>query len=131
MRPHPASALLCALLAGCFHRPSPGDAQACELSKLAFTRETGCRNDGALELCLPREDAALLAEAQALAPGLRAIEGRGRAGCALDTEQLYQLPVGEAECTARHGALREEAWLQVCGLSRLAQVRAIVPTWYE
>lgn len=107
-------------------------ATACPTQKLSFTQETGCRNDGSVELCLPTGDAALLARVKAIAPTLHeAGASRGRAGCNVPEETLYFLPTGEAECTARHGALTPAAWDTVCRLAELPEVHRLVPTWFE
>ncbi|MCP3061230.1 hypothetical protein LXT21_20840 [Myxococcus sp. K38C18041901] len=105
--------------------------ESCPTAKLAFTREDGCRNDGAVELCLPAGDAELLARVQALAPGARALSSRGRAACDTASEVLVVLPLEEQDCEARHGALRPAAWERLCRVAALPQVRALVPTWYE
>ncbi|MFY1826046.1 hypothetical protein ACN47A_09045 [Myxococcus fulvus] len=111
--------------------PAGSAKDACPTAKLAFTREAGCRNDGAVELCLPAGDAGLLARVQALAPGARALSSRGRAACDTASEVLVLLPLEERDCEARHGALTPAAWERLCRVAALPQVRALVPTWYE
>lgn len=111
--------------------PEPEVAAPCPAHKLAFTKETGCANDGSVEFCLPSGDDALLARARAIAPTIQAGSSRGRAGCDVPAETLYAFPTGDAECVARHGALVDAAWDRLCRLAALPEVRAIVPTWYE
>ena len=103
----------------------------CPAHKLAFTKETGCSNDGSVEFCLPSGDEALLERARAIAPTIQAGSSPGRAGCDIPAETLYAFPTGEAECVAHHGALTDAAWDRLCRLAALPEVRAIVPTWYE
>lgn len=142
MRRFAISRWLIACLASCTSAPpsTPGDgvvegppppAPSCPTQKLAFTRDTGCVNDGSLEFCLPSGDAALLARVRGIAPTIRAGSSGGRARCDVPAETLYFFPTGDAECTARHGALEDAAWDQVCRIAALPEVREIVPTWYE
>ena len=142
MRRLAISGLLAACLSSCTSAPpsTPGEgvaegplppATSCPSEKLAFTRDTGCRNDGSVEFCLPTGDEALLARVRDIAPTVQAASGRGRAGCDAPAETLYLFPTGDAECTARHGALEDAAWDKVCRIAALPEVRAIVPTWYE
>ncbi|WP_426747115.1 hypothetical protein VZQ01_05965 [Myxococcus faecalis] len=129
-----AAVLLFAGLSACATTPVDPAASAnvaCPTEKLAFTREAGCRNDGAVELCLPARDAALLARVQALAPGARALASRGRAACDTASEVLVLLPLEAQDCEARHGALTPAAWERLCRVAALPQVRTLVPTWYE
>ncbi|WP_437497496.1 hypothetical protein [Sorangium sp. So ce1099] len=142
MRQFSISCLLAACLSSCTSAPpsTPGEgsvegplpsAASCPGEKLAFTRETGCVNDGSVEFCLPAGDEALLARVRDIAPTVEASSGRGRASCDVPAETLYLFPTGDAECTARHGALEDAAWDKVCRIAALPEVRAIVPTWYE
>ncbi|WP_141328511.1 hypothetical protein [Myxococcus sp. AB025B] len=129
-----AAVLLFAGLSACATTPVDPAASAkdtCPTAKLAFAREAGCRNDGAVELCLPAGDTALLARIQALAPGARALSSRGRAACDTASEVLVLLPLEARDCEARHGALTPAAWERLCLVAALPQVRALVPTWYE
>jgi hypothetical protein len=111
--------------------PPPAVRTACPTEKLAFTKETGCQNDGSVELCLPTGDDALLARVRDIAPTIAAGSSRGRARCDVPAETLYFFPTTDAECVARHGALNDAAWDRLCRLAALPEVRAIVPTWYE
>lgn len=106
-------------------------APACRGDKMTFTQKDGCQNDGSVEFCVPAADAGLLAAVQRIAPSLRCNRGGGRARCDLNAELLCLFPTGEAECVARHGALKDAAWTQLCQIAALPQVRQIVPTWFE
>ncbi|AGC47148.1 hypothetical protein MYSTI_05872 [Myxococcus stipitatus DSM 14675] len=107
-------------------------AAACPTQKFAFEQETGCRNDGSVEFCLPTGDDALVARVKAIAPTVQvAGVSRGRAGCNVPEETLYFFPTSETECHARHGALTPAAWDTLCRLAELPEVRQLVPTWYE
>ncbi|WP_437727612.1 hypothetical protein [Sorangium sp. So ce861] len=142
MRRFAISHLLIACLSSCTSAPpsTPGEGQvegpppppaSCPTEKLAFTRETGCANDGSVEFCLPTGDEALLARVRDIAPTIQAGSSRGRAGCDVPAETLYFFPTGDAECVARHGALEDAAWDKICRIAALPEVRTIVPTWYE
>ncbi len=142
MRRFAISSLLITCLSSCTSAPpsTPGEGHAeepfpaaasCPSEKLAFTRDTGCVNDGSVEFCLPTGDEALLARVRDIAPTIQAGSSRGRAGCDVPAETLYLFPTGDAECVAHHGALSDAAWDQVCRIAALPEVRAIVPTWYE
>jgi hypothetical protein len=111
--------------------PDSSPASACPTHKLAFTKETGCLNDGSVEFCLPAGDDALLAQVRDIAPTIQALPSRGRADCDVPAETLYLFPTGDAECVTYHGALEDAAWDQLCRIAALPEVRAIVPTWYE
>ena len=100
----------------------------CREDKLAFTRATGCENDGSVELCIAPE---LAHAVELLAPTITCAPGGGRAGCDPATQLLCLLPTGPAECESRHGALTDEAWDTVCALTMLPAVARIVPTWFE
>ncbi|WP_437818317.1 hypothetical protein [Sorangium sp. So ce1078] len=142
MRRFIISTLLAGCLSSCTSAPpsTPGDghvegpapvAASCPTQKIAFTRDTGCVNDGSVEFCLPTGDEALLARVRDIAPAIQAGSSRGRARCDVPAETLYLFPTGDAECVARHGALEDAAWDQVCRIAALPEVREIVPTWYE
>lgn len=142
MRRFAISCLLVTCLSRCTSAPpsTPGEghvegpvspAASCPSQKLAFTRDTGCVNDGSVEFCLPAGDEALLARVRDIAPTIQAGSSRGRAGCDVPAETLYFFPTGDAECVAHHGALEDAAWDKVCRIAAMPEVRAIVPTWYE
>ncbi|WP_438017707.1 hypothetical protein WMF18_00790 [Sorangium sp. So ce315] len=138
MRRFAISSLLSACLSACASTPGEGDAEgpptpaaSCPTQKLAFTRDTGCVNDGSVEFCLPTGDEALVARVRDIAPTILAGSSRGRASCDVPAETLYFFPTGDAECVAPHGALEEAAWNKLCRIAALPEVRAIVPTWYE
>ncbi|WP_437635507.1 hypothetical protein [Sorangium sp. So ce854] len=142
MRRFAISSLLSACLSACASSPpsTPGEGDAegppppaasCPTQKLAFTRDTGCVNDGSVEFCLPAGDEALVARVRDIAPTILAGSSRGRASCDVPAETLYFFPTGDAECVAPHGALEEAAWSKLCRIAALPEVRAIVPTWYE
>ena len=100
-------------------------------TKLAFTRETGCVNDGSVELCYP---AARVAEVLAIAPAATCHEGAGgRARChERPGHALCMIPTRvPEECAEHHGALNDDGWSLVCGLAALPDVTEIVHTFYE
>lgn len=103
----------------------------CPAHKLTFTQATGCRNDGAVEFCVPKEAPAVHAEVKRIAPSAAALASRGRAGCDTATETLFLYPTDETVCTSRHGALTDAAWEELCRLAALPEIQRIVPTWYE
>ena len=100
-------------------------------AKLAFTRETGCVNDGSVELCYPT---ARIAEVLAIAPAATCLEGSGgRARChERPGHSLCMIPTRvPEECAEHHGALNDDGWNIVCGLAALPDVTEIVHTFYE
>jgi hypothetical protein len=104
--------------------------RACPAEKIRFTKETGCRNDGSVEFCLPANDKRLRATVKRIAPK---IENKGRQRCDPKTELLFFLPtdVESGSCVERWGAMTDRAWNQVCALARLPEIRAIRQTIYE
>ncbi|WP_164018328.1 hypothetical protein [Pyxidicoccus trucidator] len=130
MRCFAVSLLLVVSLSACA-TPREPPASECPRHELAFSRETGCQNDGAVEFCLPKGNDALLARVKAIAPKVHAGASRGRAGCDTSQETLYFFPTEATECVSHHGALTPAAWDALCRLAALPEVRAIVPTWYE
>lgn len=109
-----------------------GDAAACNTAQIAFPIESGCMNDGSVEFCLPAADDASLEAARAITPLITCSQGsRGRAQCDTATEQLCLVEVPSSACVAPHGALTPDAWLMMCALAALPEVRMIVPTFYE
>ncbi|NVJ26863.1 MULTISPECIES: hypothetical protein [Myxococcus] len=125
--------LLFAILSACATTSREGPAaSACPTHKLDFTQETGCRNDGSVEFCLPTGDEALIARVRGFAPtSLQAGASRGRVGCSIPEETLYFFATGDTECVSRHGALTPTAWDALCRIAELPEVRKIAPTWYE
>lgn len=112
--------------------PSP-PAPTCPASRIVFTQETGCLNDGYVEFCIPADDPGALAAVQKITPGVECMGSRGRAGCDLDTEILCLVEVRD-HCPSdpdHPRALDDAGWDMVCELAGLPFVREIVPTWYE
>ncbi len=92
---------------------------------------SGCRNDGSVELCLPK-DPSVVAKARQIAPSLEAKPGRGRAGCDLTRTTLYLLPTRSPKmCTGDGDAMTEAGWKKVCRLAAIPEVERIVATFYE
>lgn len=139
MRRMAACLLMFSTLAGCTSKPVQTVAEpapvaaACPVEKLAFTQATGCRNDGSLEFCVPKDDAALVQRLRAVVPELRASEGGGgRARCDTSHEALYFLDTRPAyECVSDSGRLTDAAWEKLCRIAAEPRIRRIVPTWYE
>lgn len=114
---------------GCYGPCARADQCAgCRADKLRFTQATGCENDGSVEFCVPP---ALEAAVRVIAPTVTCAPGGGRAGCEPATELLCFFPTSGAACVAPHGALTDQAWDAVCGLSMLPDVEEIVPTFFE
>jgi hypothetical protein len=117
---------------------SPNVPNACPTEEIAFTKETGCQNDGSVEFCIPRGDDAVLASVTKIAPEVRCAGAGGRAGCNPATQVLcffgtseVAFPASEPKCVSAHGALTDKAWDQVCKLAALDQVTKVVPTRFE
>jgi hypothetical protein len=102
----------------------------CPVQKIRFTKETGCRNDGSVEFCLPANDKKVRAAVKGIA---RKVENQGRQRCDPKTELLFSLPVDveSGSCVERRGGMTDRAWGQVCALARLPQIRSIRPTIHE
>lgn len=102
--------------------------------KLLFTQADGCANDGSIEFCVAKADAALQAEVRRLAPTVTTGGSRGRVGCEPEEEILFFFPTpghDPAVCTGRHGALTDRAWGQLRALAALTGIRRFAATWYE
>jgi hypothetical protein len=105
----------------------------CPTEKLSFSRAKGCENDGSVEFCIPKDDAALRARLDGLGVKLTYLGSAGRARCDVQRETLVQFPTEREDrhvCTA-DGALRRTPWAQLCTIAREPAVKAIVPTFYE
>lgn len=107
----------------------------CDATKIDFTQETGCQNDGSVEFCLPNRKPDVLVAIQAFAPTVYVVGPHtGRVGCDLTTETLAFLPTDWTDstvCVERHGALTNQAWNTVCEIARQPDVKKIASTWYE
>ena len=113
----------------CYGRCARADQCAgCRADKISFTQATGCANDGGVELCIPP----VLQHALAMiAPTVTCAPGVGRARCDPASELLCQFPTDATTCAAPHGALTDDAWDTLCGITMLPDVTAIVPTFAE
>lgn len=99
--------------------------------KIKLARETSCQNDGGVELCIPDNDPALQAMITAIAPTITCAAGGGRAGCLrMPGLLLCSYPTRyPVECMQQSGGpMTIDAWANLCELSALPQVTAIVPT---
>lgn len=108
-----------------------GEVIGCRTDKLEFSQETGCRNDDAVEFCMPANDALVLSQVKAIAPTLVCAPGGGRAGCQPGITLLCQLPLSSAQCPQHSDPMPDAVWLSVCRIAALDAVTKIVPTWYE
>jgi hypothetical protein len=99
---------------------------------MEFTQATGCRNDGSVEFCLPKDEQ-VVKRLRALAPELQGPMGSaGRARCDLAREALYFFPTRPGlECVEQSPALTDAAWGMLCRIAADPAVSRIVPTWYE
>jgi hypothetical protein len=110
--------------------PATKDApRRCPAEKINFTKETGCRNDGYVEFCVPEGDKKLRAAIKRIAPSA---ENRGNQRCD-ENELLFFLPVDveSGSCVERRGAMTDKAWNQVCALASLPQIAGIRHTRFE
>jgi hypothetical protein len=136
-----------ALVVGCSHSspaaspdaPAAADAASvarCAVGhaeKLAFAQATGCSNDGSVEFCIPDGAPAVRSALAAIAPAITCGPGGGRAGCLASPGLLlcfYPTAV-PTECVSTHGAMTDAGWANVCALSSLPEISAIVPTFFE
>ena len=79
----------------------------CPAEKIHFTKETGCRNDGYVEFCVPKGDQKLRAAVKRIAP---TAENRAHQRCG-ENGLLFFLPVSvdAGSCVERSGAMTDEA----------------------
>lgn len=101
---------------------------------ISFTQATGCQNDGFVEFCLPN-DQRVLAEVLAINPAIyQLLDAHGRANCDTTWEHLYFFPTPQDDtsiCLAPLGAMSDATWNQILALSKIPEIRAIVPTFFE
>ena len=101
--------------------------EGCRDTELTFTQAQGCANDGSVEFCIPTT---LERAIELLAPTVTCAAGGGRAGCDPKTQLLCLFPTDASTCTSG-GALTDDAWATLCGLTMLPDVTEIVPTFFE
>jgi hypothetical protein len=102
----------------------------CRTEKIAFSQETGCRNDDAVEFCIPANDQVAEAQVKAIEPTLACNQSAGgRAQCGT-SERLCMLSISSQECPWGD-PMPDALWRSVCQLAALDVVRNIVPTYYE
>jgi hypothetical protein len=115
--------------------PSPTydvDGGTCRTDKITFTQQTGCQNDGWVELCIPSDDAASLTAVHAAWSNASCSSGSlGRVECDPATQLLCFLQVGADACVAQHGAMTDAAWQNICKVSTLDTVSKIAPGFAE
>jgi hypothetical protein len=104
------------------------DCSGCRPDKMKFTQSNGCDNDGSVEFCIPPS---LRAAVQSIADTLHCAPGGGRAMCDPTTQLLCQYPTVGGACASPRGALSEDAWREICQISTLQPITAIVPTIFE
>lgn len=104
-----------------------------DATKLKFTPESSCANDGSVEFCIPDNDPSLAATLGAISPSVHCAAGGGRANCARTPGLLLcSYPTAfPAQCATDHGAMTAEVWGDMCQLSALSQITEIVPTILE
>jgi hypothetical protein len=103
----------------------------CRWEKIAFSQETGCRNDGAVEFCIPANNQVAEAQVKAIDSTLlcNRLSGGGRAECGT-TERLCMLFFSRERCPWGD-PMPDDLWRSVCQLAALDVVANIVPTFYE
>jgi hypothetical protein len=104
----------------------------CPTSKLTFTQKTGCKNEGLLAFCLPKQPPELQGLVMNFAPSLDSWDKpfRGNVGCAYETEKIFYYPTSPAlnpESCAPNGAMSNLGWEEVCAVARIAEVKRIAP----
>ena len=98
-------------------------------TKITFTRELGCGNDGSVEFCIPSNDAGVVSRVTAVSSTITCAPGGGRAMCNDPALLLCTYPTAfPGQCEADHGAMTSEVWAQMCSLSAFDEIHAIVPT---
>jgi hypothetical protein len=105
---------------------------ACQTSKIQFTQQTGCANDGALEFCLSASDSIAMGKILEIDRSISCKVGSsGRAQCKRDSEQLCTYPIPHGQCGNWESPLPEEVWNTICQLAELDAVKSIVRTVLE
>jgi hypothetical protein len=104
-----------------------------DATKIKFTQDQGCGNDGGVEFCIPDNDAVLRTQLTAISSTITCAAGGGRAGClAVPGLLLCSYPTAfPAQCTSTHGAMTDDVWGDMCQISSLPQITEIVPTILE
>lgn len=99
--------------------------------KIKFEEASGCLNDGSVEFCIPDSDPQLRDALDAISPAINCVVGGGRAQCLRAPGLLLcSYPTAfPAECVARHGAMTEEVWADMCELAGQPSIFEIVPTF--
>lgn len=104
-----------------------------DVTKLQFTRADGCANDSSVEFCIPEGNAALEATLAGISEAITCAPGGGRARCNATPGLLlcfYPTTVPE-QCETDDGAMTAAAWSDMCALTALPEITAIVPTIFE
>jgi hypothetical protein len=102
----------------------------CHTEKIAFTRSTGCVNDGSVEFCVPKGDAKLKARLLAISPDITFHPYGGRARCNTTTQELGQYPTRDGiEC--RGDRMTSDTWADMCAIASQRAITQIVPTFFE
>jgi hypothetical protein len=107
----------------------------CPTDQISFAQAEGCLNDGSIEFCIPADDPEVLAQVQAIVPGIECLPYGGRARCNRETQRLCMLST-DGMCITQGPddssyAMSDQGWATVCALAALPAVKQIVPTWYE
>lgn len=110
-----------------------GDGPAGCGAEIAFDMATGCVNDGSVEFCIPDGDVELRERLANISSAITCAPGGGRAMCLNPPGRLLCFYPTEvpAECVADNGAMTGAAWEDMCSISALPEVTAIVPTIFE
>ena len=101
--------------------------------KIAFAQAGGCGNDGSVEFCIPDNAPSVMSAVTAVSPAITCAPGGGRAGCHATPGLLlcfYPTHV-PTECVSQYGAMTDAAWSDMCALSSVPEISAIVPTIFE
>jgi hypothetical protein len=100
-------------------------------TKIKFSREESCANDGAVEWCIPDGDAQLMAALAAISSEISCSAGGGRARCNTGGLLLCHHPTLFPEhCLARHGEMKPEVWNDICEVAAQSAIVEILPTIY-
>ncbi len=106
---------------------------SCPVDKIAFSRLTGCSNDGSVEFCVPAGNDRLHRWLQSIEPSISFVGSQGRARCDLSREVLVMVPLDpepSAQCVTS-SEMTEAMWNKVCRMARHPAVKQVVHTFYE
>jgi hypothetical protein len=97
-------------------------------SKIKFTKDQGCSNDGSVEFCIPMGNATVMSSVTSISASITCAAGGGRAMCTGSELLCFYPTTAPDQCVETHGAMTEAAWSDMCELSAIPEIDQILPT---